>query len=103
MNEQKRRNRRSGFGVGSGFIRSGSESCDANKMAAAAEDDDAWLYGENEKADAENREEGGDDSRTAAEDSVVVIIKDEVPQVPNKCTGIPQEPTPLWRRSLTLG
>ncbi|KAM7293153.1 pre-mRNA 3'-end-processing factor FIP1 [Ixodes scapularis] len=49
-------------------------------MAAAAEDDDAWLYGENEKADAENREEGGDDSRTAAEDSVVVIIKDEVPQ-----------------------
>ncbi|EEC01844.1 pre-mRNA 3'-end-processing factor FIP1, putative [Ixodes scapularis] len=50
-------------------------------MAAAAEDDDAWLYGENEKADAENREEGGDDSRTAAEDSVVVIIKDEVPQV----------------------
>lgn len=49
-------------------------------MAAAAEDDDAWLYGENDKTDAGASNEEASDSQSKADDSTVLQNKDEAQQ-----------------------
>ncbi|KAH6937392.1 hypothetical protein HPB50_027536 [Hyalomma asiaticum] len=50
-------------------------------MASAAEDDDAWLYGDNEKGDAGASNERGSDSKSQADDSALSQNKDESQQV----------------------
>lgn len=49
-------------------------------MASATEDDDAWLYGDNEKADAGASNERSSDSKSQADDPTLLQNKDESQQ-----------------------
>ncbi|XP_037277738.2 factor interacting with poly(A) polymerase 1 isoform X3 [Rhipicephalus microplus] len=49
-------------------------------MASATEDDDAWLYGDNEKTDAGATNERSSDSKSQADDSTHLQNKDESQQ-----------------------